>query len=147
MTIKTKLFEEKDLNNIEELLFLYKDLGYPTTKEALISRLKKICNHEDYYLLLLIKDDVIIGLSGMCKMLFYENDGEYMRLLAFVINSNYRGSGYGSFLLKESETLATQFGCKVITLNSGNRLDRGNAHSFYKNNGFEKKSSGFSKIL
>lgn len=65
MTIKTKLFEEKDLNNIEELLLLYKDLGYPTTKEALISRLKKICNHEDYYLLLLIKDDVIIGLSGM----------------------------------------------------------------------------------
>ena len=76
MTIETRLFEENDINRIDELLGLYKDLGYPTTKESLISRLKKIYNHTDYYLLLLIKNDVIIGLSGMCKMLFYEKDGE-----------------------------------------------------------------------
>ncbi|MBO3066067.1 GNAT family N-acetyltransferase [Staphylococcus shinii] len=147
MTLKTRLFVEKDINHMDDLLDLYKELGYPTTKEKLASRLKKICNHKDYYLLLLIKNDVIIGLSGMCKMLFYEKEGEYMRLLAFVINSNYRGKGYGTFLLKESEALATQLVCKVITLNSGNRLERDNAHSFYYNNGFEKKSSGFSKTL
>ncbi|MGJ5718884.1 GNAT family N-acetyltransferase [Staphylococcus equorum] len=147
MTIETRLFEENDINRIDELLGLYKDLGYPTTKESLISRLKKIYNHTDYYLLLLIKNDVIIGLSGMCKMLFYEKDGEYMRLLAFVINSNYREEGYGTLLLKESETLATQLGCKTITLNSGNREGRDIAHSFYKNNGFENKSSGFSKSI
>jgi len=109
--------------------------------------LKKIYSHEDYYLLFLIKDDVIIGLSGMCKMMFYEKNGEYMRLLTFVINSNYREKGYGTLLLKESQILATQLGCKAITLNSGNREERDNAHSFYKNNGFEKQSSGFSKSL
>ncbi len=70
-----------------------------------------------------------------------------MRLLAFVINSNYREEGYGTLLLKESEILATQLGCKAITLNSGNREERDNAHSFYKNNGFENKSSGFSKSI
>lgn len=147
MTIETRLFEEQDLIKIKELLALYEDLGYPTITEDLINRLKKIHSHEDYYLLLLIKDDVIIGLSGMCKMLFYEKNGEYMRLLAFVINSNYRGKGYGTLLLKESEILATQLGCKAITLNSGNRKERDNAHSFYKGNGFENKSSGFSKSL
>lgn len=147
MTIETKLFEEQDLNKINELLVLYEQLGYPTITEDLFNRLKRVYNHEDYYLLLLIKDDVIIGLSGMCKMLFYEKNGEYMRLLAFVINSNYRGKGYGTLLLKESEMLAIQLECKVITLNSGNRLDRGNAHSFYKSNGFDNKSSGFSKNL
>ena len=147
MTIEIRLFEEQDLNKIKELLVLYEDLGYPTITEELVNRLKKICSHEDYYLLLLIKDDVIIGLSGMCKMLFYEKNGEYMRLLAFVINSNYREKGYGTILLKESERLAIQLGCKAITLNSGIRLDRGNAHSFYKSNGFDNKSSGFSKNL
>ncbi|MEB6297579.1 GNAT family N-acetyltransferase [Staphylococcus xylosus] len=147
MTIEARLFEEQDLNKINRLLGLYEDLGYPTITEDLINRLKKIHSHEDYYLLLLIKDDVIIGLSGMCKMMFYEKNGEYMRLLAFVINSNYRGKGYGRLLLKESEMLATQLGCKVITLNSGNREDRDDAHSFYKRNGFENKSSGFSKQL
>ncbi|CAM3961268.1 GNAT family N-acetyltransferase [Staphylococcus xylosus] len=147
MTIEARLFEEQDLIKIKELLVLYEDLGYPTITEDLVNRLKKICSHEDYYLLLLIKDDVIIGLSGLCKMMFYEKKGEYMRLLAFVINSNYRGKGYGRLLLKESEMLATQLGCKAITLNSGNREERDSAHSFYKSNGFENKSSGFSKSI
>ncbi|MEN3089915.1 MAG: GNAT family N-acetyltransferase [Staphylococcus pseudoxylosus] len=147
MIIEARLFEEQDFNKINELLALYGDLGYPTIAEDLINRLKKIYSHEDYYLLLLIKDDVIIGLSGMCKMMFYEKNGEYMRLLAFVINSNYREKGYGTLLLKESEILATQLGFKAITLNSGNREERDNAHSFYKNNGFKNKSSGFSKNL
>lgn len=132
MTIETRLFEEQDLNKINELLVLYEQLGYPTITEDLFNRLKRIYNHEDYYLLLLIKDDVIIGLSEMCKMLFYEKNGEYMRLLAFVINSNYREKGYGTILLKESEMLAIQLGCKIITLNSGKREERDNAHSFYK---------------
>ena len=70
-----------------------------------------------------------------------------MRLLAFVINSNYRGKSYGKLLLKESETLANQLGCKTITLNSGNRIDRDNAHSFYKSNGFKNNSSRFSKSI
>ncbi|WP_436855158.1 GNAT family N-acetyltransferase [Staphylococcus caeli] len=147
MTIETRLFEERDLNKIDDLLALYEDLGYPTIAENLFNRLNKIYNHEDYYLLLLIKDDMIIGLSGMCKMLYYEKNDEYMRLLAFVINSNYRGKGYGTLLLKESEMVATQLGCKAITLNSGKREERDDAHSFYKRNGFEHKSSGFSKNL
>ena len=147
MNVETRLFDERDLNKIDELLVLYEDLGYPTIAEDLVNRLNKIYSHEDYYLLLLIKDDVIIGLSGMCKMLFYEKNGEYMRLLAFVINSSYRGKGYGTLLLKESEILATQLGCKAITLNSGNREERDNAHSFYKSNGFENKSLGFSKDI
>ncbi|MGW7887951.1 GNAT family N-acetyltransferase [Staphylococcus xylosus] len=147
MTIEVRLFEEQDLIKIKELLVLYEDLGYPTITENLVNRLKKIYSHEDYYLLLLIKGDVIIGLSGMCKMMFYEKNGEYMRLLAFVINSNYREKGYGTLLLKESEILATQLGCEAITLNSGNREERDNAHSFYKSNGFENKSFGFSKNL
>ena len=147
MTIEVKKNKKHDLNAINELLVLYEGLGYPTIAKDLSIRLNNIFNHQDYYLLLLVKDNVIIGLSGMCKMMFYEKNGEYMRLLAFVINSNYRGKGYGTLLLKESEILATQLGCEAITLNSGNREERDNAHSFYKTNGFENKSSGFSKSL
>ncbi|MDW4140924.1 GNAT family N-acetyltransferase [Staphylococcus saprophyticus] len=147
MSIEVRLFEEHDLNKINELLVLYEYLGYPTIAKDLLIRLKNIFNHQDYYLLLLVKDDVIIGLSGMCKMMFYEKNGEYMRVLAFVINTDHREKGYGRLLLKESEMLATQLGCKAITLNSGNREERDSAHSFYKSNGFENKSSGFSKNL
>ena len=54
---------------------------------------------------------------------------------------------FWTLLLNESEMLATQLGCKAITLNSGNREERDSAHSFYKSNGFENKSSGFSKSI
>ncbi|WP_271397627.1 GNAT family N-acetyltransferase [Salinicoccus roseus] len=147
MTIYARLFEDKDFNQINKLLELYYELGYPATSKEIIHRLKKIYNHEDYYILLLIKDEVIIGFSGMCRMLFYEKDGNYMRILAFVINPNHRGNGLGSLLLKESEKLADKLNCKAITLNSGIRTERENAHNFYKANGFENKSYGFSKSI
>lgn len=89
MSIEVRLFEEHDLNKINELLVLYEYLGYPTIAKDLLIRLKNIFNHQDYYLLLLVKDDVIIGVSGMCKMMFYEKNGEYMRVLAFVINTDH----------------------------------------------------------
>lgn len=83
----------------------------------------------------------------MCKMLFFERNGEYMKILAFVINSNYRQRGYGSFLLKESVSLARTLRCKVLTLNSGIKEERKNAHSFYTKNGLDRKSFGFVKYL
>ena len=68
MTIYARLFEDKDFNQINKLLELYYELGYPATSKELIHRLKKIYNHEDYYILLLIKDEVIIGFTGMCRI-------------------------------------------------------------------------------
>ncbi|WP_394876867.1 GNAT family N-acetyltransferase [Mammaliicoccus lentus] len=147
MTIYTRLFEEKDFNQIDDLLQLYYELGYPTKSKELIHRLSKINNHKDYYMLLLFEDEKIIGFSGMCKMMFYENGGDYMRILAFVVNSNFRGNGLGSLLLKESERLADKLNCKTITLTSGIRTERENAHKLYISNGFECKSYGFLKNI
>lgn len=147
MTIHTRMFEEKDFSQINHLLQLYYELGYPTTSERLIARLSKITNNKDYYMLLLLKNDKIIGFSGMCKMSFYEKDGEYMRILAFVINSNFRKRGYGKKLLADSEKLARKLNCKIITLNSGNRNERLAAHKLYKNSGYASTTIGFSKNL
>ncbi|PTU87764.1 GNAT family N-acetyltransferase [Staphylococcus pasteuri] len=147
MNIYTRLFKESDFEKLEELMKLYDDLGYPTSKNDLKKRLTYIYNHADYYILLLIKNDEIIGLSGMCKMLFYEKSGEYMRILAFVINSKYRNSGFGKILLNDSERLSKQLNCKAITLNSGNRNERIQAHRLYSKNGFSSNTKGFTKKL
>lgn len=147
MTIHTRMFEEKDFSQINHLLQLYYELGYPTTSERLIARLSKITNNKDYYMLLLLKNDKIIGFSGMCKMSFYEKDGEYMRILAFVIHSDFRKRGYGKKLLADSEKLARKLNCKIITLNSGNRNERLVAHKLYKNSGYVSTTIGFSKSL
>ncbi len=82
------MFNNSDFEKLNQLCKLSDDLGYPTNENDLKKRLKKITNHDDYFLLLLIKENKIIGLSGMCKMMFYEKNAEYMRILAFVIHSN-----------------------------------------------------------
>lgn len=103
MSIITRLFNNSDFEKLNQLCKLYDDLGYPTNENDLKKRLKKITNHDDYFLLLLIKENKIIGLSGMCKMMFYEKNAEYMRILAFVIHSEFRKKGYGKRLLADSE--------------------------------------------
>ncbi|SUM03158.1 Acetyltransferase, GNAT family protein [Staphylococcus devriesei] len=80
-------------------------------------------------------------------MLFYERNGKYMRVLAFVINSNYRGLGFGNKLLRESENFSKQLNCKVITLNSGDRKERLAAHNLYNNSGYYSTTVGFTKNL
>lgn len=148
MSVVTRLFNNDDLQQIDNFLILYEQLGYPTTKEELLGRLEKLNKHDDYYMLLLIngKGD-IIGFSGMCHMMNFEKPGHYLRILAFVINSAYRGQGNGTLLLKQSEQLAVKLNCDAVALNSGNRQERVNAHAFYQANSFGKKSSGFVKDL
>lgn len=131
----------------KQLVDLMKDLGYPTTVEKLTERFDIIKNHEDYKALVAIEGNNVIGFAGMCKALAFEFDGIYVRLLAFVVKSNQREKGVGKMLLNACEQWAIEISAKTITLNSGNRKEREIAHSFYKRNGFEGKSTGFIKKL
>lgn len=147
MNLSSKELRKEDLLNLDEIASLYKDLGYPSTNEKLKDRLNQIIEHKDYSFLLLIMDDKIVGFSGLCKMLLFEKNGYYMRILAFVVSSKYRNQGLGSFLLKESEDFARIKNCHTIALNSGMRSERKRAHQFYLKNSYEIKSTGFLKEL
>lgn len=147
MSVITRLFNNSDFERLDQLCKLYDDLGYPTNENELKKRLKQITNHDDYFVLLLIKGNKIIGLSGMCKMMFYEKNGEYMRILAFVIHSDFRKQGYGKKLLFDSEEFSKRLNCKAITLNSGNRNERLSAHKLYSDSGYYSSTTGFTKQL
>ncbi|RXK19177.1 GNAT family N-acetyltransferase [Macrococcus sp. DPC7161] len=134
-------------DDILKLTKLFKTLGYPIELTTDKHRFINLLNHPDYHMLVIEKEDRIIGFCGMCKMLFFEKNGCYMRILAFVIDEDYQNQGYGKLLLEESEKLAKDLTCDIITLNSGNRKERNNAHKFYINNGYRIKASGFVKSL
>lgn len=134
-------------DDILKLTKLFKTLGYPIELPKDKHRFINLLNHPDYHMIVIEKEDRIIGFCGMCKMLFFEKNGCYMRILAFVIDEDYQNNGYGKLLLKEAEKLAKDLSCDVITLNSGNREERDNAHKFYLNNGYITKTSGYVKSL
>lgn len=134
-------------NDSSKLVTLFDDLGYPSDSNAIKKRLENLLNHNDYYALVLEYDNKIVGLCGFCKMYMFESDQSYIRILAFVIDSDYRGNKLGSKLLQATEDIALQLESPIVTFNSSNRQERDVAHQFYKNNGYSIKSSGFIKNL
>lgn len=133
--------------DIEALTLLMNDLSYPTTIEEMQVRFKAISIHPDYKTIVAVIEDGIVGMAGLHKGPFYEKNGMYLRILAFVVKQNMRNKGIGKLLIKASEDWAVEQGLHTVIINSGNRDDRKAAHIFYHKMGYVVKSSGFVKQL
>ena len=126
---------------------LITDLGYPTNAAEMAQRFKNIVHKPDYKTILALTGDEIVGLAGCHLGQFYEKNIQYLRVLVFVVKHTARNQGIGKILLAECERWAIQQGISSIIINSGNRDERIIAHAFYKDQGYEVKSSGFVKEL
>ncbi|MCU7557668.1 GNAT family N-acetyltransferase [Macrococcus capreoli] len=142
--INIRQYENKDTI---QLIKLYDELGYPSDLNTIKQRLNTILSHNDYHAIVLELNNMIVGFCGFAKMYMFESDQSYIRILAFVIDSDHRGKKLGSKLLKATEDIAIELNAPIVTFNSGNRQERDIAHQFYKNNGYTIKSSGFIKKL
>lgn len=65
----------------------------------MVRRLKTVLSHPDYHLLVAVDDNEIIGMIGYAKMLFFENEGTYYRILILAVLQNYRRKGGATALL------------------------------------------------
>lgn len=138
---------EAKINDVSNLVLLMEQLGYPTSIENFKIRFNAIVANPTYHTLVAELDGEIVGMAGLCSSLFYEYDGSYVRIVAFVVDTNHRRKGIGKKLIQEAENWAKDQGAIAIGLNSGNRVERKNAHQFYLNMGYKDKSIGFSKSL
>jgi GNAT superfamily N-acetyltransferase len=133
--------------DLEELTALMTDLGYPTTLEEFKVRFENISAHADYRTIVAVADGEIVGMAGLSKNIFYEMNGNYMRILAFVVKQSSRKLGIGKILIEAAENWAREQGLHTVVISSGNRAERDAAHLFYQKMGYAIKSSGFVKKL
>jgi len=134
-------------SDLAELTGLMTDLGYPTTYDEFAVRFKDIAAHPDYKTIVAVAGDELVGMAGLSKNIFYEMNGMYLRVLAFVVKQNRRELGIGRLLIEASEHWAVEQGLNTVLISSGNRTERDAAHAFYKKMGYAIKSSGFVKKL
>ncbi|WP_368658559.1 GNAT family N-acetyltransferase [Metabacillus halosaccharovorans] len=134
----------KDINDLTSLM---EQLGYPTSVEQMRVRFKLIEETPNHYTLVAEYDGKVVGMIGFHTGVLYNSDGIYARVIAFVVDSNYRNKGIGRLLLSDAERYAKDLGADGIGLNSGNRAERENAHQFYKKMGYSAKNTGFVKRL
>jgi len=138
---------EASINDVPELVSLMNQLGYPTSVEKFKPRFKAISENPNYHTLVAEMNGKVIGMAGCCIGMFYEYDGSYVQIVAFVVDTNYRRKGIGKILIQEVESWAEKQEAIAIALNSGNRLERNDAHEFYSSMGYISESIGFVKNL
>lgn len=133
--------------DVEAIANLITQLGYPTTTEDMRARLGHISSHPDYRTIVAETANQVVGFAGLMKGWYCEHNDAYVRVLAFVVDENFRNLSVGKNMLSACEEWAATQGAKTMLLNSGNREERINAHMFYQKMGYEIKSSGFVKKL
>jgi len=147
MSVQQVIIRDLGFDDIIELTLLINELGYHTSVNEMESRFKIISAHPDYKTIVAVANGEIVGVSGLCKGIFYEKNGMYMRILVFIVKQNSRKKGIGKLLIRACEDWAAEQGLNTILINSGNREERIDAHEFYKEMGYAIKSSGFVKHL
>ena len=144
MNVKIREAIENDYCQICSLI--NNELGYPDVIiDDLTMQMKKMDQDENYKTFVALLDDVIVGFVGTVQGIAFEVDSGYMRVIALAVSIDYQNKGVGTSLLKHVENFASSKEITNVALNSGFR--RLEAHAFYENNGYSKKSYGFSKDI
>ena len=147
MTEKNILIRNFEIKDTTYLSQLTNELGYDTTVEQMTLRMKTIMQLENYWTFVAVINEKVVGYIGLNKNYFWQQDGDYLRIQALVINNEYRQLGLGQKLIEAAEELARQTNTDLILLNCGNRDERQAAHKFYAKVGFETRSTGYIKRL
>jgi len=134
-------------NDIQDMVILMDQLGYPTTYAEMSERYRRLASDANFTTLIAEVRGRAIGLIGLQTSYMYEKNGRHCRIMALIVHDQFRGSGIGARLIQAAEQWAAEQGVFSLSLNSANREDRQAAHQFYRGMGYTDGSTGFSKTL
>ncbi|MNO73981.1 aminoalkylphosphonic acid N-acetyltransferase [compost metagenome] len=132
-------------NDLEALTELMADLGYPSEMNSMRSRMKAIEENASYYTFVASLDAQVIGMIGVRLVNYYEADGIHAQISCLVTKQHYQGQGVGKQLIRFVESWAKEKGTDGLSLTSGIKEERVDAHEFYKKMGFKINGYRFVK--
>jgi GNAT superfamily N-acetyltransferase len=121
------------------------ELGYEVTPEAAAERLRRLMDTGLDATFIAVDDGLPLGLIALhrCQMIQYPT--AVARITALVVDQRARRRGIGRLLVEHALHWAEQGACKLVELTSA--LNRVEAHTFYRDLGFEPNSLRFRKSL
>lgn len=141
------IIRDSNASDINALASLITQLGYNTTEQEFKERYCKIEKHSDYKTLIGFIGNKIVAMAGLQRGMFYESDGTYIRILALIVDREFRKTGIAKKIIESVELWAKEINATALLLNCGNREERDIAHLFYNKMGFKAKSTGYIKWL
>lgn len=142
MNIRT--YQSNDLNTLVELM---SDLGYPTKEDDMKKRMERIEKDPMYFTFVAELQNKVVGMIGLRQMYAYEVDDVVTQINVLVTKKDYQRKGIGQALIQFVEAWAHKNGSQVLVLNSGIKESRKVAHEFYKAMGFEITGYRFVKKI
>jgi GNAT superfamily N-acetyltransferase len=138
---------EVEIDDAESIAKLSDELGYPSSLEQLVSRLKAVLpmpGHKVYAAT--TGDGSVIGWVHVFTTPYLESE-PFAQLGGLVVTAGQRGRGVGKRLLAKAESWALQNGLNRMRIRS--RSTREEAHAFYERLGYgwNKTQHVFDKAL
>jgi len=134
------------LSNLDAILELSGQLGYPGETEDLKFRLEYLLSHDDHEVFVYEHERQVIGWLHVFKAVRVEST-PFAEIGGLIVDQKYRGSGVGSLLIKVAEEWAQHMGVKKIRVRSN--IIREDAKKFYlaRNFAVSKVQNIFDKKL
>lgn len=135
------------LNDLNSIIELMSDLGYPTSIEMMSKRMKNIQEISSYHTFVASIDKKIVGMIGCRDIFLYEDDGFVTQISLLVTKKEYQRKGIARSLVSFVEEWASKKGSNGLFLTSGIKPEREKAHKFYEALEFEVNGYRFVKKL
>jgi GNAT superfamily N-acetyltransferase len=113
---------------------LLTQLGYPSTEQDVLARLRYWTAEPYSQVFVADQDDRPVGCLSLHALPYFERTGRCARIESFVVDEALRGTGVDKALLLAAESLAERWGCLAVEVTSARR--RTGAHAFYERRGY-----------
>lgn len=117
---------------------LLDQLGYPAEESEVRERIDAWTHDDRGVAVGVIVEDRIAGCAAIHVIPFFERPGARARLVALVVDAEYRRRGIASMLIERCRDFALRHGATEIEVTS--RRTRAEAHPFYTGIGFSDVS-------
>ncbi len=140
------VIEKLRLEDVEDLIDLYKELvPFENKFEKTISLYKEMEKDDNYFLVVAKENDKIVGsMLAVCCNSLASLGNPFLVIEDVVVKAEYRKLGIGKKLMNEVDKYASLKNCTYAIVVSSNY--RKNAHKFYENIGFRDEVVGFRKL-
>ncbi len=135
-----RLANPEDADSISGLMA---QLGYPASPALLEEKLRAFESDPLDQVFVAVLNDRLVGVVSCHVTSLFHQAGSLGRITSFVVDENLRGRGAGKSLLAEAEKFFQSSGCVRYEVTSGDH--RGDAHDFYRANGFTEDERRFVK--
>ena len=126
-------------SDIEALLPLLEQLGYPTSKKLLEKRFAKFLSNEGYGVAVACTNSKIVGFVAWSQSNLFVADKIRIHIEGIAVDKNYRGQNIGKQLMHFVENHAQKSSPAIIYLTSGLRRANEGTHEFYKKLGYKNE--------